>query len=59
MISIYILLFIQFYLTFMVLFYFAFLGRGAEPNQLAFSAALGITLGVFPICGMGSLSLLI
>ncbi|CAK9140111.1 unnamed protein product, partial [Ilex paraguariensis] len=26
--------------------------RGAEPNQLAFSAALGITLGVFPICGV-------
>lgn len=26
--------------------------RGAEPKQLAFSAALGITLGVFPICGM-------
>ncbi|XP_061337386.1 uncharacterized protein LOC133284402 [Gastrolobium bilobum] len=28
------------------------LRRGAEPNQLAFSAALGITLGVFPICGV-------
>lgn len=26
--------------------------RGAEPRQLAFSSALGITLGVFPICGM-------
>ncbi|KAK7334441.1 hypothetical protein VNO80_26198 [Phaseolus coccineus] len=26
--------------------------RGAEPNQLAFSAALGLTLGVFPICGV-------
>ncbi|XP_027345918.1 uncharacterized protein LOC113857870 [Abrus precatorius] len=26
--------------------------RGAEPKQLAFSAALGITLGVFPICGV-------
>ncbi|XP_057453897.1 uncharacterized protein LOC130745583 [Lotus japonicus] len=26
--------------------------RGAEPNQLAFSAALGITFGVFPICGV-------
>ncbi|CAL9166436.1 unnamed protein product [Musa hybrid cultivar] len=25
--------------------------RGAEPKQLAFSAALGVTLGVFPICG--------
>ncbi|WJX30405.1 hypothetical protein P8452_18947 [Trifolium repens] len=30
----------------------AILHRGAEPNQLAFSAALGITLGVFPICGV-------
>ena len=28
------------------------LRRGAEPKQLAFSAALGITLGVFPICGV-------
>ncbi|RYQ87001.1 hypothetical protein Ahy_B09g094500 isoform E [Arachis hypogaea] len=28
------------------------LRRGAEPSQLAFSAALGITLGVFPICGV-------
>ncbi|KAH9726004.1 DUF2062 domain-containing protein [Citrus sinensis] len=27
------------------------LRRGAEPNQLAFSTALGITLGLFPICG--------
>ncbi|CAL9019731.1 unnamed protein product [Prunus brigantina] len=27
------------------------LRRGAEPKLLAFSAALGITLGVFPICG--------
>ncbi|CAI9757789.1 unnamed protein product [Fraxinus pennsylvanica] len=26
--------------------------RGAEPKQLAFSGALGITLGVFPICGV-------
>ncbi|KAL0359955.1 UNVERIFIED_CONTAM: Glycerophosphodiester phosphodiesterase GDPD4 [Sesamum radiatum] len=26
--------------------------RGTEPKQLAFSAALGITLGVFPICGV-------
>jgi len=26
--------------------------RGAEPKQLAFSAALGMTLGVFPICGV-------
>ncbi|XP_072953256.1 uncharacterized protein [Typha angustifolia] len=25
--------------------------RGAEPSQLAFSTALGVTLGVFPICG--------
>ncbi|CAL9135299.1 unnamed protein product [Musa textilis] len=25
--------------------------RGAEPKQLAFSTALGVTLGVFPICG--------
>ncbi|KAK2968928.1 hypothetical protein RJ640_013459 [Escallonia rubra] len=28
------------------------LRRGAEPKQLAFSAALGITLGIFPICGV-------
>ncbi|EEF40558.1 conserved hypothetical protein [Ricinus communis] len=28
------------------------LSRGTEPKQLAFSAALGITLGVFPICGV-------
>ncbi|KMZ75213.1 Cytoplasmic membrane protein [Zostera marina] len=28
------------------------LRRGAEPKQLAFSAALGLTLGVFPICGI-------
>ncbi|WCJ34993.1 hypothetical protein M5689_016265 [Euphorbia peplus] len=28
------------------------LSRGSEPKQLAFSAALGITLGVFPICGV-------
>ncbi|KAK4781979.1 hypothetical protein SAY86_016081 [Trapa natans] len=28
------------------------LHRGAEPRQLAFSSALGITLGVFPICGV-------
>ncbi|KAG9457055.1 hypothetical protein H6P81_001563 [Aristolochia fimbriata] len=26
--------------------------RGAEPKQLAFSAALGMTLGLFPICGV-------
>lgn len=26
--------------------------RGAEPKQLAVSAALGISLGVFPIVGM-------
>ncbi|PWZ19279.1 hypothetical protein Zm00014a_006148 [Zea mays] len=25
--------------------------RGAEPKQLAFSAALGITIGIFPVCG--------
>ncbi|KAK7401485.1 hypothetical protein VNO78_13009 [Psophocarpus tetragonolobus] len=30
----------------------AIIRRGAEPKQLAFSAALGITLGVFPICGV-------
>ncbi|CAH9073114.1 unnamed protein product [Cuscuta epithymum] len=28
------------------------LTRGAEPKQLAFSGALGITLGIFPICGV-------
>ncbi|KAM7253322.1 hypothetical protein ACFE04_025940 [Oxalis oulophora] len=28
------------------------LRRGAEPKQLAFSAALGITIGIFPICGV-------
>ncbi|CAM8921653.1 unnamed protein product [Rhodiola kirilowii] len=28
------------------------LRRGAEPGQLAFSTALGFTLGVFPICGV-------
>ncbi|GLT77158.1 hypothetical protein SLA2020_487700 [Shorea laevis] len=28
------------------------LRRGAEPKQLAFSAALGVTLGIFPICGV-------
>ncbi|KAG0626455.1 hypothetical protein M758_2G127400 [Ceratodon purpureus] len=28
------------------------LRRGVEPKQLALSAALGITLGVFPICGV-------
>lgn len=26
--------------------------RGAEPKQLALSAAIGITLGVFPVCGV-------
>ncbi|KAF3787574.1 hypothetical protein EJ110_NYTH22612 [Nymphaea thermarum] len=31
--------------------FFQIVRRGAEPKQLAFSAALGITLGVFPICG--------
>jgi len=25
--------------------------RGTEPKQLALSGALGLTLGVFPICG--------
>ncbi|XP_024400113.1 uncharacterized protein [Physcomitrium patens] len=28
------------------------LRRGVEPKQLALSAALGMTLGVFPICGV-------
>ncbi|KAI4388736.1 hypothetical protein MLD38_001039 [Melastoma candidum] len=28
------------------------LRRGLEPKQLAFSSALGVTLGVFPICGV-------
>ncbi|XP_065881558.1 uncharacterized protein [Euphorbia lathyris] len=28
------------------------LSRGTEPKQLAFSAALGITMGIFPICGV-------
>lgn len=28
------------------------LRRGIEPKQLALSAALGITLGVFPVCGI-------
>ncbi|KAL5714683.1 hypothetical protein ACHQM5_016612 [Ranunculus cassubicifolius] len=28
------------------------LRRGAEPKQLAFSTALGITLGIFPIVGI-------
>ncbi|KAL6498382.1 hypothetical protein OROHE_026650 [Orobanche hederae] len=28
------------------------LRRGTEPRQLAFSASLGITLGLFPICGV-------
>lgn len=28
------------------------LRKGAEPKQLAFSTALGVTLGVFPICGI-------
>ncbi|XP_066329530.1 uncharacterized protein [Miscanthus floridulus] len=31
--------------------------RGAEPKQLAFSAALGLTIGIFPICGMIILTL--
>jgi len=29
--------------------------RGTEPKQLAFSAALGFTLGIFPICGVTAL----
>lgn len=28
------------------------LKKGAEPKLLAFSIALGITLGIFPICGV-------
>lgn len=32
----------------LVLFSFC---RGSEPKQLAFSTTLGITLGIFPICG--------
>ncbi|CAI9117180.1 OLC1v1018526C1 [Oldenlandia corymbosa var. corymbosa] len=28
------------------------LSRGAEPKQLALSGALGITFGIFPICGV-------
>ncbi|KAK6776175.1 hypothetical protein RDI58_027176 [Solanum bulbocastanum] len=31
---------------------FQILRRGAEPKQLAFSGALGATLGLFPICGV-------
>jgi hypothetical protein len=31
------------------------LSRGTEPKQLAFSAALGFTLGVFPIYGVTAL----
>lgn len=31
--------------------------RGAEPKQLAFSAALGVTIGIFPICGKELLDL--
>ncbi|KAL9252751.1 hypothetical protein AKJ16_DCAP02256 [Drosera capensis] len=27
------------------------LRRGTAPKQLAFSASLGVTLGIFPICG--------
>ncbi|RWW08948.1 hypothetical protein GW17_00027594, partial [Ensete ventricosum] len=34
-----------------------FSSRGAEPKQLAFSTALGISLGLFPICGMEKESL--
>ncbi|PKA54561.1 hypothetical protein AXF42_Ash000396 [Apostasia shenzhenica] len=29
--------------------------RGSEPKQLAFSSALGLTLGIFPICGVTAL----
>ncbi|KAF2290876.1 hypothetical protein GH714_016075 [Hevea brasiliensis] len=32
--------------------FYQILSRGMEPKQLAFSAALGITLGIFPICGV-------
>ncbi|WOL18760.1 hypothetical protein Cni_G27557 [Canna indica] len=28
------------------------ISKGAEPKQLAFSTALGVTLGLFPICGV-------
>ncbi|GAB2224291.1 hypothetical protein Droror1_Dr00005044 [Drosera rotundifolia] len=28
------------------------LRRGTAPKQLAFSASLGVTLGIFPICGV-------
>lgn len=31
---------------------FEIIKQGAEPKQLAFSTALGITLGLFPICGV-------
>lgn len=31
---------------------FQIIKKGAEPKQLAFSTALGITLGLFPICGV-------
>lgn len=42
---------IVFYGRFGLLIFVFFLFSGAEPKQLSFSAALGITLGVFPICG--------
>ncbi|KAJ8759519.1 hypothetical protein K2173_007136 [Erythroxylum novogranatense] len=32
--------------------FYQILSRDAEPKQLAFSAALGITLGIFPVCGV-------
>jgi hypothetical protein len=45
------------FIIFHAMFYFInfcvfSLFSGAEPKQLSSSAALGITLGVFPICGM-------
>jgi len=35
-----------------VVLFYLFIGRGLEPKQLAFSTALCIALGIFPICGM-------
>ncbi|PWA34203.1 hypothetical protein CTI12_AA621410 [Artemisia annua] len=35
------------------------LTRGAEPKQLAFSAALGLTLGMFPIVGSDASALFV
>lgn len=36
---------------------FASFLRGAEPKQLALSTAVGLTLGVFPICGEKTMTL--